>query len=440
MSKIIASSADKRVHITDEEWLSLGLGLEDHHAVFYKIMEMGKPVFDETIDTACIQFDANGDYVWFRFNPSFWESLNEYNKSFVISHEALHVVLNHGSRAKDAGINGGAANTAMDIVVNHSLVKNFGFDRTKIQNESQLCWIDTVFKDRDPKPPEDESFEYYLGLFEVVYGMGGMGTGEEGDGSPKTLDDHSGMGKQSDDWGKVLKDLNENLTPEEKKSLQNTVKKHYQDSDKKEGRERSPQGTGHWVFLNTGYVKKKRKWEQVIKNWALKHIRSTEKEVEQWSRTNRRMVALPNDMIIPTEMEMEVNDPEACKIDVWFYLDTSGSCWNLKDRFFTAAESLPEWRFKVRLFCFDTEIQETTLQSKKVYGGGGTSFSILEEHIQSEMNRGERHPMAVFVITDGYGDQIRPAKQDRWHWFLTEYGVVSCLPKGSNVYNLRDYE
>ena len=66
MSKIIASSADKRVHITDEEWLSLGLGLEDHHAVFYKIMEMGKPVFDETIETACVQFDANGNYVWFR--------------------------------------------------------------------------------------------------------------------------------------------------------------------------------------------------------------------------------------------------------------------------------------------------------------------------------------------------------------------------------------
>ena len=115
------------------------------------------------------------------------------------------------------------------------------------------------------------------------------------------------------------------------------------------------------------------------------------------------MSLLPRKMFLPSEMEIDERDFEKTQIDVWFFLDTSGSCWNLKDRFFTAAASLPPERFNIRLFCFDTVVKETTLESKKVYGGGGTCFKILEEEIQKEIRQGAEYPTGVFVITDGYG-------------------------------------
>ena len=130
--------------ISSEEWLEISYSLEPHHAVFYKVWQMGKPVFDESIDTAAVQFDQEGKFVLFRFNPNFWSKLNLYNKLFVICHEALHIVLNHGIRTKDAGMNAQAVNVALDVVVNHTLIRNFGFDCSMIDNADHFCWVDTV--------------------------------------------------------------------------------------------------------------------------------------------------------------------------------------------------------------------------------------------------------------------------------------------------------
>jgi hypothetical protein len=109
----------------------------------------------------------------------------------------------------------------------------------------------------------------------------------------------------------------------------------------------------------------------------------------------------------------------------------------LKDRFFTAASSLPEDRFNVRLFCFDTKAEETTLESRRVYGGGGTSFACIEEKIRAE-TEGKKYPSAVFVITDGMGSKVNPIHPERWYWFLSEDNK-KYIPIKSNVYNLDDY-
>ena len=131
----VASAPAHNVKISSEEWLEISLALEPHHAVFYKVWQMGKPVFNEKIETAAVQFDENGDFIWFHFNPTFWKRMQFKDKLFVICHEALHIVLNHGIRTKDAGMNHRATNVALDIVVNHSLVTNFGFTRTNIEGQ-----------------------------------------------------------------------------------------------------------------------------------------------------------------------------------------------------------------------------------------------------------------------------------------------------------------
>lgn len=458
-----------RMRISREEWFAISASLEEHHAVFYKVWQMGKPHFTDEIDTAAVQFDETGDFVWFHFNPKFWASLDHYNKLFVICHEALHVILNHGIRISDVGrLNRGACNAALDVVVNHSLLRNFGFERDRIINQEKLCWVDTIFKGRKPLPPDDEMYEFYYSLFEKVYGMGMPGDGDgdgEGDNSMGSMpggivDDHSMMGSgkdgKSDDWGKVIDKLQEGLSDEEKDSLKKMVQKHFQKPDKNSKNQPAGTGTGgQWVFANVAKIKKKKKWETVIKKWSAKYLKESDKEIEQWARLNRRMAMLPRDMFLPSDMEIEEEADEKTRIDVWFFLDTSGSCWGLKDRFFAAAMSLPTERFNIRLFCFDTTVEETTLESKKIYGGGGTSFSILEQAIQKELKEGggikttkdgkqvqkiRKYPEAVFVITDGYGDRIAPEKPDKWYWFITSGGSRSYIHKDCNFFNLDDFE
>lgn len=444
----------KPIKITKEEWIDISTSLEEHHAVFYKLWQMGRPVFNEDLPTACVQFDEVGEFVYFHFNPTFWSKLPLEGKLFVICHEALHIILNHGLRIKDSGINRPATNSALDIVVNHLLVRSFGFNRKNIddiikpifqemhkekfdENQGGLCWVDTVFKDKKPMPPDNEMYEYYYNLFEKVYGDGGAGDGTIGNGGP--LDDHSMMGKEkSDDWGKLIDKLSQELTEDEKAPLKNIIDKHF---DKKELQKAGTETGGQWVFANTGKVIKKKKWETVIKNWAKKYIQNTSKDQEQWARLNRRMVFLPKDTFLPSEMEIEDLADDKRRIQVFFFLDTSGSCWGLKDRFFAAAESLPNDRFDVRLFCFDTVVKETTLESKKIYGGGGTAFDIIEKHIQSIMTQeGIDYPKGIFCISDGEGTYVKPEVPQNWYWFLTRGGTKYYIPKESNIFNLEDFE
>jgi hypothetical protein len=158
---------------------------------------------------------------------------------------------------------------------------------------------------------------------------------------------------------------------------------------------------------------------------------------------------LPRDFFIPNEQEIEDNFFEKDKIEVFFVCDLSGSCIHLIDRFFKAALSLPEKKFKVRLFTFDTKCVETSLEKvggaaagkSAIYGGGGTNFSCIEKRIQSIISKEKiPYPMAVFVISDGYAsDYVKPKMPSRWKWFLTE-NYTACIPKGSEIYSLKDFE
>jgi predicted metal-dependent peptidase len=453
--------------ISGEDWMEISRQLEQHHAVFYKVWEMGVPVFSDQVPTAAIQFDKGGDFVLFHFNPEFWEACTPYERLFTICHEALHVILNHGVRMKDTD-DPKACNVGLDIVVNHLLTRSFGFDRTQISNWEKLCWVDTVFKQPDGslktdkgKPiPDDDCFEYYINLFERIpmprIKMCGKGKGqpmqgnangqpEDGDGDGlQTVDDHSKM--NDSDFEEIIDRLDKGLSDEEKESLKNIIDKHFEKEEAKAGT-----GTGgQWHFAQTDKPKKKKKWETIIKKWSLKYRLDHHKELEQWARLNRRFQFLPSKLFLPSDMEIEEIEQEKHRIKVYFFLDTSGSCWGLKDRFFQAAESLPEERFDIRLFCFDTTVQETDLASKKMYGGGGTSFSIIESFIQKNMQKqgdSGKYPEAVFVITDGWGDRVRPAEPEKWYWFIsgaTPYNlksvVGSYIPAECNIFNLNDFE
>lgn len=423
------STIDKKIE--KDDYLELSRSLINSHVLFYKMWELGKPVFTDAIDTAAVSFDDQGEVLLFSFNPTFWDSLTTYERQFIISHECLHVILNHGLRVYNAS-NKNYANIAADIVVNHMLASKFGFDRKNVSMADNLCWVDTIFKDRSDILA-DRTFEYYYNIL----------VEENKDISAFFADEHGG------DYPSIFSPSGSNNGGKSENKEQASIPKEYieklseslddQTKSSVNGMLAGTDAGSMSLIISTEYVKKKKKWETVIKKWSKKYDKTNLEDVEQWARINRRFVMMPNDIILPTEMEMEKE--EEGKTDVWFFQDTSGSCYHYATRFFKAAKTLDPKRFNVRLFCFDTRVYETSLETGKLYGFGGTSFHIIENYIQELMkNEKIKYPKAVFIITDGWGTPVKPEQPDKWYWFITNPGATYYVPKESNLYKLENYE
>ena len=99
------------------------------------------------IPTACVRFDKAGQTIDFLINHDYWNTLTNEQKKFVICHECLHVILYHGLRINNLFDNDlNIANQALDIVVNHLLIDRFDFNRSDVDPDNKLCWVDTVFQ------------------------------------------------------------------------------------------------------------------------------------------------------------------------------------------------------------------------------------------------------------------------------------------------------
>lgn len=434
---------------SNEEYLKLLQKLDGRHAVFYQMWLSGKPRFTDQIDTAAVGFDDDGCQIDFMINPDFWETQTETQKLFVLCHECLHVILQHGSRLFNRNndkINFDIANQAADVAINHLAVNRLGFSRSEIDPKNEYCWNDTVFP-KEHVPPDNKSAEwYYNALSKVPPPPCGDGGSKSGSGTGgKTVDDHSVMGQSAGNdsaMQDVKKDIAKNLSPEELNMIHDLVKEQESFTGGSVGGIQAGTSAGNiWLSADTKPVKKKKKWETVIKKWALQYLKTVDKEETQWARLNRRFVMLPDDMFIPTDMEIEDVEKKEERIQVWFFQDTSGSCYGYHQRFFNAAKSLPEEKFDIRLFCFDTSVYETSLASGRLYGFGGTYFHILENFIINTIKQEKtEYPKAVFVITDGYGTQITPKKPENWYWFLTPGHSKYCIPNACHTFNLADFE
>lgn len=413
-----------------EEKLEIAGKLQKYHYFFRSFWDIGTPVVGEFPDlpTAAISFDLKGEALQFLINKTFWESLNEETKMFLVCHEMSHIILQHGKRfaeylgTKDCE----RMNRAADVVINEMLCDSFGFIRENLLDSLKKdgCWLDTVFQ--KVKVESNESTEYYFNKLK-----------EEDQNSERSffsIDSHSVLSEEE------LESLGEFL---EKNGVLENIDSDFIDKlPEKEKAEisRSAFGSGSWSVVNVK-AKTKKKWESVIKKWESSMKKETIDEMERWERVNPRYSQIiSNEIHLPTNCKVLDEYTEKNKIDVFFFLDTSGSCINLKDRFFKAAKSLDPKKFNIRLFCFDTRVVETTLESGRVYGGGGTSFSIIERYIQTLMlSEKKKYPKAVFLITDGMGDKVQPEKPDRWYWFLS-YNFRNCIPAKSKIFMLSEYE
>jgi predicted metal-dependent peptidase len=249
-------------------------------------------------------------------------------------------------------------------------------------------------------------------------GAGGGGLNQYPDNDPVPVE--VGRGEINRDLEHNIGNLSEAEQEQIKRQLQQVCKR---SSDTTSG----SLAAGIEQQLVIKKVRPSRKWERVIKKWA----KTKMKQTEQWVQVDRRWMYTDATIMVPSTHEQE----DRGRIDVMFYMDASISCADEVARFLKAARSLPKDRFRVLLRSFDTTVYELDINEDKAEGFGGTAFAPLEAHALEQ----RKYPDAVFVLTDGIGDEITPMYPKRWHWFLTESGYEGLIDKRCNIHHLASY-
>jgi predicted metal-dependent peptidase len=410
------------MHNLQEEFEEIGLGLERWHGIFYELWAVGTPKFTKAIPTAAVAWNKRSLRTEFLFNPDFWKSLSQYEREFVICHEMLHIIYEHLRRMQDCESKD-IANIAADIIVNHRLLEDFGFIREDLPIEDILIWIDKVFPDRDDVETNRE-FEYYYNLIkDEAVSIGGMSSIDQHGAQSDDKDGQSGGRGLGEDYSDIPEDYVErfmedainNLSDEEIKSL-------------KRGCE---PGTAVHKAIKS-YIRLKRKWEDIVQIWTA----VGEQDKYSWVNEARRYTLLPDEFMLPALQEQ---DEKGAKVNLWWFQDTSGSCKSFANHFFNAAGTFPTKKFDVKMFGFDVKVYP--IIKGKLKGFGGTAFAPIEEFIQEQMReKGVGYPDAIFVFTDGHGNDVHPKYPERWYWFLEgSYQSKRNIPNESKVFQLSDF-
>lgn len=435
-------------YMSMEEAFVIAGGLDIYHSIFYSFWTNILPIFSYSVPTAAVGFSKEGKNLWMKINPDFWDSCSDYKKVFIIAHEILHIILAHGPRSsklprKHADI----INIALDLCDNHILVDSFGFVRELIEGQEDLIWKDTIFKE-DPKCLE--TFEsYYRYLLKNEYNLKYPLDSHSELGSIGKISDHEDSESEEEiSESNVIKDIIKNI--QGSSSLEEI--NDFIGSLKEEGKSNplggvigEPPIIGKLTeFVKLKSIPIKKKWEEVIRYWT-SFILKEDKDY-QWIHDDRRFAAMlsEEEICIPQLADTETKVYE--KIDLLFFLDTSGSCDNLRDRFVRAALSLDPKKFNVRLFSRTTVAREIKVeQVMTMLTGGNDRFQCMEDLIQEELSSGKlkKYPKAIFHLTDGVdcaSTIMTPKIPENWHFFLTNGGYKDRLPPKSNVYYLKDFE
>lgn len=414
-----------------EERRAISRMVQKRHGVFYQFWELVAPCWDDTQPTACVGIDKENNNLSFSINKKFWDSCSDYQKEFIVCHEAYHLINQHGSRAN--GQFDEAKNIALDIPINEGLVKYFDFDRSKLDMED-FCWLDKVFPDGEAEP--DRSFEYYYDILKQNGRLISM---------PKYCGNHDGLpkNKQEQDFlNKLIENLDEHSANELKDILkrQQLIEQNSQDknSTTPDGNGRGEGTAGIIAKIEKRFVPKKKKWETIIRKFTrIKTIKDL--DVHHWITRDRRLAMFPQSFMLPNDLEINDRDKEKKKSSIFVFLDVSGSCWGMKDRFYKAFESIPK-NIAVKLFSFDDVAYELNTKERKIIGGGGTSFTCIEKKIQEVIKRENLlYPQSVFVLTDGMADKVKPEKPKNWIFLLTT-DYQYCIPPESKRFDLREFE
>lgn len=415
--------------------------LEDYHKIFYTFFEMASISYTNALPTACIRFRRFGKPDML-INKGFWQFLTPEEQCFVIIHECLHVILDHGVRNGKhiAGATPYLVNIAQDITINEMAVDIFGVKREDLRNWKNYCWIATCFE--DPRSiKRNETFTYYLEML-IKHASEDVKSG-----SKKTMDQHEGippdakfepMTPEEEDKvrEKIAKDLAEDLTADELEKVKSALP----DGDKPGGKQAGSMRGSYQVIIERKTKPPVLRIHKLIAKLKRTRVKMTEKVVETFVQHNRRFASiLRHNADIHMPGEATYDKPKKDKLLVALYMDISGSCVPFIPLFkkVLAAFLNEHAVMDVVAHTFDTRVQRVQFDTP-IYGGGGTAFGIIEEQNRKLEEEFHRYPDCVVVITDGYGDQVSPKAPKRWIWLLTPGNTKQYIHSQSKAVLTKD--
>lgn len=93
---------------------------EDNQFYGYFLIDVDRGLSDE-IKTACVALDKKFNKLYLLINPTFWSTLSDLQKSGILKHEVLHIILDHFQYTKEKYPDEESLNIACDLVVNQMI-------------------------------------------------------------------------------------------------------------------------------------------------------------------------------------------------------------------------------------------------------------------------------------------------------------------------------
>ena len=354
----------------------------------------------KAIPTAGVRITDEGQFEMV-YNPEFFESLTQKERSGVLKHEFYHLIFEHVTgRLPSEGMSK-MWNIATDLAINSHLMDEL---------PEAGC-----FPSREPFQdyPVGQSAEFYFKMlkedeqFQPKDGEGGEGEGGEGQGSgsglPDSLDDHSGWGGESD------------MDEETKQAMREVAEQRLKEAMKDAVEEINSSGRG-WGSVGAStrkaiqdFITPKVDWRKVLRYFIKTSQRSNKRSTVR--RINKRFPYIHAGKKVTRQAKIAVS------------IDQSGSVSDdMLALFFSELTGLAKYA-EFTIIPFDTDVDPDKVwvwKKGKKYTFervlcGGTNFDAPTQYVN------ERGFDGHIILTDMEAPKPKPSKCQRMWATTPEY-------------------
>ena len=357
----------------------------------------------KAIPTAGVRITKDGQFEMV-YNPEFFESLTQKERSGVLKHEFYHLIFEHVTgRLPSEGMSK-MWNIATDLAINSHLMDEL---------PEAGC-----FPSREPfeQYPVGQSAEFYFKMlkedeqFQPKDGEGEGGDGEgngegqgSGNGLPDSLDDHSGWGGESDMDEQTKQAMREVAEQRLKEAMKDAV-----DEINSSGRGWGTVGASTRKAIQD-FITPKVNWRKVLRYFIKTSQRSTKRSTPR--RINKRFPYIHSGKRVTRQAKIAIS------------IDQSGSVGDdMLALFFSELSALAKYA-EFTIIPFDTDVDESKVWvwkkgKKHTFERvlcGGTNFDAPTQFVN------ERQFDGHIILTDMEAPKPRPSKCQRMWATTPEY-------------------
>lgn len=387
---------------------SLIYDMVKHNSLFIKLINFSKIYFDDSTSTAYVKFDKT-DFkpLHIGINQIFWENSSDEFKKFILTHEILHVVLDHGRRTalykSIYGTSNKLMNIACDICVNRDCVDIFGFKKEYLDPNNTFIWGQNIFDNWDDI--KNSNMEFFASILVDIPDERLLAS---------TVDEHQFIENATDQSIDAPTPEIDDILADIRRSLIET----------------QPQIFSH----NEKNTPVKKSLNNLIVTCSYKELNKLEVKKENWIFKPRRFIN--GNFFLPSEYD-ETHPAIKRKCNLLVFMDSSGSCVGVLNKIYNIALSIDKNKFNTEIFSFDTQVYPVV--NGNIKGGGGTRFSCITEYLQKNKTKYD----LIFVVTDGFGGDISIHDPHKWVFMISDFTKNKTLLRNltnKRVFDLDDFE